>query len=529
MSEGTQPIADSSFDGEMTRREFVTKVSKVAGGAAAVQMLAAMGVFAESGGNPAFAASPRLTTPRKLVIIGAGIAGMSVAYEMAAAGYQVVVLEAAAKAGGRNKTARTGDTITEVNSSGQTVTQTCTFDNDPSLYMNLGPGRIPYHHRALLGYCKKFGVALEPFLANNRASYHYNPSALGAKPVRQRQTYTDTRGYIADLLVRSVNRGALDVDLSSSDKSKLIAMLRQFGDLNGSGKYVGSTRGGFSNQPNQGNGGAIINTPLPLSGYLNSVEWWREWDEDFNHQQSLMQPVGGMDKIVQAFVARMGQYIKYNAVVTSINNTATGVSVTYTQNGQTLTETGDYAVCTIPAGVLSSIPNNFKATTNTAIKGIQYQKSVKIGFQSTRWWEDENFVYGGITWCESPLTQMWYPSSGFHSAQGVLVAAYTWDSASDAYFQNMTPATRISTAANLANSIHSGFSTRASKGLSMAWGAMPYQRGSWATDGTANPAALQVPDGRVYFAGEHLSGMPSWQEGAIVSGQRVMTQIVARG
>src|SRR5256885_1590843 len=99
---------------------------------------------------------------KTVLVLGAGIAGLSAAEQLTRLGFTVKVLEAQNRAGGRNFTARRGTVITELTSSGAAASQTCSFDD--GLYVNLGPGRIPYHHRRLLAACRRFGVALEPFL-----------------------------------------------------------------------------------------------------------------------------------------------------------------------------------------------------------------------------------------------------------------------------------------------------------------------------------------------------------------------------
>ena len=100
-----------------------------------------------------------------VVILGAGLAGMTAAIELERAGYQVSVLEYNSRPGGRNWTIRGGDVFTELGG----ATQTCEFD--PGLYINPGPWRIPYHHHAILDYCRRFGVALEPFIQLNHNAY----------------------------------------------------------------------------------------------------------------------------------------------------------------------------------------------------------------------------------------------------------------------------------------------------------------------------------------------------------------------
>src|ERR1044072_9339203 len=84
----------------------------------------------------------RTNAPRKVVILGAGLAGLSAGYELKKAGHDVTVLEAQERPGGRVLTLRT-------------------FDE--GLYADAGAARIPDRHQWTLGYVKEFGLRLLPF------------------------------------------------------------------------------------------------------------------------------------------------------------------------------------------------------------------------------------------------------------------------------------------------------------------------------------------------------------------------------
>ena len=125
-----------------------------------------------------------------VVILGAGLAGMTAAYELRQAGYKVRVLEYNNRPGGRNWTIRGGDVYTELGG----ATQRCAFD--AGLYFNPGPWRIPYHHHAILDYCRRFGVALEPFIQLNHNAYLHSANAFGGKPQRIREIKADFDGGV---------------------------------------------------------------------------------------------------------------------------------------------------------------------------------------------------------------------------------------------------------------------------------------------------------------------------------------------
>ena len=115
--------------------------------------------------------------------------------------------------------------------------QICEFDQD--LYWNAGAARLPSHHQAVLGYCRELGVALEVEVNTNRGAKLLNQAANGGMPIELRQVANDVRGEISELLGKAINRGALDQELTAHDKERMLAFLRQYGDLS----PISSTRG----------------------------------------------------------------------------------------------------------------------------------------------------------------------------------------------------------------------------------------------------------------------------------------------
>lgn len=530
----------------MARREFLLRVGRAAGGTAMLKTMLAMGLgipAAGCGSSGAAAGSPTrpppgpvLPSPRpgdwppdagagkSVVVLGAGIAGMTAALEMQKLGYSCTLLEATARAGGRNRTLRAGDLATETDS-----LQTCSFATDDELYFNPGPARISHHHEFLLGYCREFGVALEAFINDNRAARLQTPAAFNGQPRIARHVIADTRGNLARLLATAVNQGALDQELSAGDQARILATLREFGDLDGAYDYTGSSRAGFPGQENTGSRqrGELV-SPLQLEELISEVFWQQRQDyaQELDQQPTMLQPAGGMDRIAEAFASRVADITVFEAVVTEIRKTASGVRIVYEHASTTSFEIeADCCICTIPASVLRTIANDFSPQHRTAISAFAYAPAVKLAFQSRRFWEQDHNIYGGISWTTQDITQIWYPANAFGKESGILLGAYLFGGAEGAGFTAQTPAGRINSSISQASAIHAGFSNEVSAGISVAWAKVPFQLGAW---GTSDPGILLTPDENIFFAGEHLSILQSWQEGAILSAYHAIDLIVAR-
>ena len=312
----------------VSRRDLLSLIGTVAGSAAMYHAMTSLGFAADS----AYKGPIKLGGDVKgasVLILGAGLAGMTAALELRKAGYKVQVLEFNSRAGGRNWTLRGGDKFTELGG----FTQTCAFE--PGLYLNPGPWRIPYHHRAVLDYCKRLNVALEPFVELNHNALLHASSAFGGQPQRIRDVQTDFQGQIAELLTKATAQGKLDEAVSAEDKEILLQALRSWGALDQNYAYkanlISAEFRGYAKGPGGGLGAAPIpGEPIDLSDILKS-RLWRYLQNFSMHlfQTTMFQPVGGMDMIGKAFAREIGDLIRYDAKVTRIAQDDRGVTVTY--------------------------------------------------------------------------------------------------------------------------------------------------------------------------------------------------------
>jgi monoamine oxidase len=507
------------------RRDLLSLIGAMAGSAAMYHAMTSLGFASESTykGPVKLQGDPKGAS---VLILGAGLAGMTAALELRKAGYKVQILEFNNRAGGRNWTLRGGDSFTELGG----FKQTCEFEQ--GLYINPGPWRIPYHHRALLDYCRRLGVALEPFIQLNHNAYLHAARAFDGKPQRVRAIKADFQGQVSELLAKVTQQGKLDETVTKEDQEILLQALRSWGALDRDYKYnanlVSAEFRGYARDPGGGLGGEPLpSDPVALSDLLRSGVWrYLLGFSRYNFQTTMFQPVGGMDMIGKAFVREVGGLIRYNAKVTEIRQNDSGVTASYVDavNPSTVQQaTADWCVCTIPLSILSQLPVDVSAPMKNAIDAVPYAGSVKVGLQfKRRFWEEDEAIYGGISYTDLPIRQIAYPNTGFNGGgRGVLLGAYLFEGANAYEFTAMPPAERVASAVEFGAMIHPQYKSEFENGVAVAWHRVPFTlgcSGEWSDAGRAQHYRnLCQIDGRIVLAGEHVSNLPAWQEGAILS------------
>ncbi|MGH3999901.1 MAG: flavin monoamine oxidase family protein, partial [Pseudonocardiaceae bacterium] len=323
-------------------------------------------------------------------------------------------------------------------------------------------------------------------------------------------------------------------------------LLRVFGVLDVNGEYHGSTRSGYAEELDVHDFPRPV-PPLDFRELVKSEFWKASFYQpvDYLWQATLFQPVGGMDKIAKAFTERIteefGEVIRLQAEVTAITLPEEGgVVVEYLSEGQTYTQVADYCVSSIPLPVLRDITlSNFSRDFRDAIEAVGFAPTCKVGWQANKrfWEDDQNAIYGGISWTDHNITQMWYPSNDYFSSKGALTGAYNFGTNAEDLGE-LEPQKRLEEARKGAIELHPEFEDEdivpSIRGISIAWHKVQHQLGGWAAWNPANPDHLIAykqllqpeGDGRFYVLGDQVSSLPGWQEGAMMSAHYVIGQIL---
>lgn len=515
----------------ISRRELLTLLAATGASGAVLNASAALNLIPDTQ-----VTSPRIpladpSRPPRIVVLGSGISGLTAAYELDKAGYEVMVLEAAPRAGGRCMTVRSGDLIDEVGNP-----QVCEFDDEPHLYFNAGPARIPSTHRNLLNYCKELGVELETFINENKECYFQDDAMFGGKPVKNTAFTTSARGFMAEIMAKCFDNRQLEDPFDQWEVEALMSAVRAFGDLSEDDLFQGSTRAGYAHggflehgEPKE----TVAFRELLKSRFLRNALTANEGETG----PMLFQPVGGMDNIVKGFTRRLENRIFYNVLVSSVKLVDQGVSIVYEHDGTRYRLEADYCFNCIPTHLMAGIDNNFPADYVEAMRYPRRGEAYKSAFQTAeRFWEKDD-IYGGISWVNAPIRQIWYPSHGMHRQKGVILSAY--DFGGGMHFTRLSQEQRIEAAIRQGEKLHGDYRHQVEKGITIAWHRINHmlgcaarwqsgRRGMTRQEEKLFQTARRPAGGRHYIIGDQVTSHSGWQESAILSAHWAINDMVAR-
>lgn len=450
-------------------------------------------------------------TPKKIIIIGAGMAGLVSASLLKQAGHNVIILEATDRVGGRVYTLRK--------------------DFKDGQYLEAGAMRIPSTHLLTVEYIKKFQLPVNRFINStpndiiyvkgvkaHLKAYEQNPNILRF-PVLPHE-----KGKTAKELLQLAIKPVTDFIKQDPIRNWTWA-IREL-DKYSMDTFLRYNPFGVTLSP-----GAIemVKVILTLEGLieLSFLELLRELLILFTPDITFYEITGGNDQLPKAFTKQLKDDIYYGQNVKKIKQHDNQVTV-YSVHRilEPFQITGDLAIVTIPFSVLQFVEiephDSFSENKWKAIRELKYVGSTKTGIQfKNRFWEKQG-LYGGQTVTDLPIKYVQYPSRdlGTHGP-GVILGSYTWED--DAIpWDSLDEDNRLEyVLKNLAKIHGKQVYSEFQGGTSHSWVRYPYSAGAFRMFKPDQVKELtpyiSTPEGRVHFAGEHVS-THAWIQGAIESG-----------
>ena len=451
----------------------------------------------------------RTDAAKKVIVMGAGLAGLAAAYKLTEMGHDVSVLEARARPGGRVYTLR------EPFADG--------------LYAEGGAQVLSDLHPITNHYTRLFDLPLQPWIPDIADSLYY----LRGQRLRQSNdqhlswpvelSAAEQQMGIPGMLNQYVISSVAEIgDPRAADWSA--ASLKKFDSLSyadflrhqgASAGAIALLRMGFWDL--WGNGIESVSALFFLRILALAVK-----DE---HSFTI---VGGNDLLPDAFAMRLEGKIRYNAPVRRIEHRSHGVRVEFSEAGANRFTSADHLVCTLPFSVLKSIPTTprFSSAKQDAIEQLPYTSFARIFLQSKRkFWVEEDLP--GMAFTDLPI--MWVRDSTFGQPgpRGILHANIGGSNARRVTAMSSTE--RIGYVLEHMQMVYPAIRDEFEVGASKCWDDDDWARGAyaWFRPGQMSSLLPQIArsEGRVHFAGEHTSVWATSIHGALESGHRVAREI----
>jgi len=449
-----------------------------------------------------------------VIVAGAGLAGLSAAFELSNLGHDVTVLEASTTPGGRVHTLRSR------------------FADD--LHADAGAMFLPAIHPLPLAYAKKFSLPLqqvapeEPnhlfFVAGQRVVVGANkpvewPAALNLKP--------DEVGLSSAQLAQKYGSPLLEGISNPDSPTWPPEELRHldgitFGDLL---RSRGASQGAVTllglNYFNLWGDG--------VESYSSLFELRDEALERGNTASYLI--VGGNDQLPRAFAAALKDRIWYGSEVRSISQDASGVQVVATRGADQKTWSADYLVCAVPFAVVQRINTSppFSLPKQQAIRELPYTSVIRIFLQMReKFWLQEGL--SGTVFTDLPIMSV-YPVFNQDGQRGILSCYVAGPNAR--MISAMGEHARIEFTLSQMEKFYPQVRDHFESGITVCWTSDPRTCGGYVYCRPGQVFAfrdtLSAPEGRVHFAGDHTSAWPGWMQGALDSGCRCANEIAKAG
>jgi monoamine oxidase len=439
----------------------------------------------------------------RVVVVGAGLAGLTAAADLRDAGWDVVVFEARDRVGGRVYTLRSP------------------FTN--GLHAEGGGESIDDNHTAIQALVEKYGLSLEhrpPNKELNGVTYYQGVRTMtSAFVLGDSATSTAYLGYFSALqaLAAGIDPAHPEayVDAQKLDSQSLADFMAAQKLPPKAAFLVGlSNRGEYNSDPSSV---SLLFAAQQAAAAANVPDSAVE----------TMRISGGNSGLPDAIAASLGSIVQLNTVVTAVEEQSDHVHVT----ASTQEIDAAFAVVALPAPPLRKIAFTPPLTGDlgAAVQGLNLGQAAKVVTQyKTRFWESEGL--SGFTSTDLPFGIGWSPTDSYASVEGLLSQFITGTPAKDA--AALDDATRISQfQQQLDQAYPEGASQHAGPAATMAWANEPFTGGGYAVYAPGQFArfwpAFRKGTTRLRFAGEHTEVLLGYMESAVRSGHRVAGEIGA--
>lgn len=453
-----------------------------------------------------------MRTHYDVIVVGAGLAGLTSAYELSSAGHKVLLLEAQKHPGGRVKTLR--------------------VEFSHRLFADAGAHFIPDRHKLVLSYAKQFRLPVVP-LPDKGIRYHLLGMNEGVliefgkswpSPIPLALTDDERKLGLSGIMEAYLGPAMMELgDPTSPDWPP--PPLKKYDHV--------SFLQFLKNRPSPPSEGAI--------DLIRPFLWWGS-REDLDSISALsvlcQQAIGfasdrhvyaikeGMDALPKAFANCLAGKISHNSAVVAIRQGARSVTITYRRSGKKHTLSADRVICAIPFSTLRdiTIEPRLDSQKREAVEQLSCTSVARVFLQCAQ----RAWPVNGATFTDLPAQNFLEPTLVQRGTRKILESYISGMHAKT--ISQLDKRDRIPFVLGQAQLVYPDIVKSFERGAHVCWDEDPWSGGAYSFFKPGemfkfSQELLARPDGRVHFAGDHTSSRPGWMEGAIESGRRAAHEV----
>ncbi len=442
-----------------------------------------------------------------IAIVGAGLSGLTVAYELKKKGIESILYEATGRAGGRILTVE--DAVVD------------------GAHVDFGAEYIDTTQTDLIALSKELNVEMVDLQSDPLIARFY---FFGDRRFTEDEMVKELEPFV-ERLTKDIDSLPDELHYTKADQFKVLdnkTVTEYLKEIGITGWLYDFFDMAITNEyAMEASVQSAVNLLYILVPPVKSEHQYHA----FGQEHEVFKFKGGSQRLIDKLSAQVRKQIKTGWVLKKINKEVEGYDLTFETEGKSEIISADRVVLTLPFTVLRDIKKNFKFPERKQrcidTLGFGFAAKTAMGFKKRVWREQgkQGYVYTDVN-----RTCIWDSSQGVDIPQGSLSFVTGGNESID--FQNLNYGQIKERWLGGAEKIFPGLTEQYNGRIAkFCWAANPFSKGSYTSylrgQWSDFAGVEQEPFENIFFAGEHCSVLhQGFMNGAVESAKKSAEQII---